>query len=289
MLTDTTTTEDRRAITGLTSGDAPSTVVAVRDADGRTHTRHLSVHPLAQLIPLITQGDLNRLTDDIRENGVHEPLVMFEGKVLDGRNRLAVASVTGAPVTLKDFGGDEEAARRFVWSANAARRHLTVPQLALAATRFGFIKEAKETATAHPGAHGTNLTEPWALAASKRIGGAVSPRTLQRFDAANMDEAPDTVARIESGEIRRVDIAVKEAAMERSAALGFPVQVPPPVARTAFDRLGCARGDVMAAERSLLSGDYGVMSEQRFAERAREIQGALIRMQQLYRARRGFS
>jgi hypothetical protein len=281
--------QHRQAATRLTSGEDGSVKVAVRAADGSTAEQELAVHPFARLIPLISLGDLDRLYDDIREHGVNEPLIMFEGLVLDGRNRLAVASTLGVPVTLKEFGGSEEEARAFVWSANAARRHLTIPQIALAADRFGFISAAKaEAGPRVPGADGAMRTPvaPWASLAAKRLGRQITPRTLERFDEARITEAPDTMRRIENGEIRRVDIAVKEAAAERTARTGTLVQVPPVVPRTPWDRLGCARGDVLAAERSILSGERGAMTRAQFAERAREIQAALIRIQSLYRETR---
>jgi hypothetical protein len=228
---------------------------------------------------------MDRLIDDIRDHGVNEPLIMFEGKVLDGRNRLAVASVLGVPVTLEEFSGDETKARSFVWSANAARRHLTMPQIALAAERFGFIKEAQDEAGPPvPNPDGSARHQgaaPWAHLAAKRVGN-ITPRTLERFQQARIPEAPDTMRLIDEGKIRRVDIAVKEAVAERTVITGRLIEVPPPVPRTPFDRLGCARGDVLAAERAILAGDRGMMTRDQFAIRAREIQAALIRIQQVY-------
>jgi hypothetical protein len=276
----------RQEITSLTSGDTEPAAVLVVLADGSEEKCELAVHPLAQMVPLITAGDLDRLIADIAVNGVNEPLVMFGGKVLDGRNRLAVASVTGIPVRLREFEGDETAAKAYVWSQNIARRQLTIPQLALAASRFGFISDAKaQPGAQQPGPQGGPA--PWARAVSRRLGGAVSPRTLERFDRARVTEAPDTVADIEEGQIRRVDVAVKSAAVERSLSEGRLIDVPPVVARTPWDRLGCARGDVQAAEKAILSGGPGTMTEEQFSIRAREIQRMLIRIKQLYRYSRG--
>src|SRR5690349_23358634 len=124
---ETLDTQHRQAATRLTSGEDDAVKVTVRNDDGTTEERELTVHPFARLIPLIAVGDLDRLYDDIRDRGVNEPLVMFEDMVLDGRNRLAVASTLGIPVQLKQFDGTEDQARAFVWSANAARRHLSIP------------------------------------------------------------------------------------------------------------------------------------------------------------------
>jgi len=277
--------EQKRAVTRLTSGEVTAVPVVVKLDDGTEEKRELSVHPYAKMIPVIVATDLDRLLGDIRTQGVNEPLVMFEGKVLDGRNRLAVASVLGVPVQLEEFDGDDAAAKSYVWSTNAARRHLSTPQIALAAQRFGFIEAAKaEAGPATPNPDGSARhvgAAPWAHIAARKIG-AISPHTLERFQEAKIPEAPDTMRRIDSGEIRRVDVAVKEAVAERTVITGRLIEIPPPVPRTPWDRLGCARGDVLAAERSILAGDRGAMTKQQFAERAREIQAALIRIQQIY-------
>lgn len=277
--------EHRTAVTRLTSGEDDHVTVTVINDDGSEEKRNLTVHPFARLIPLIGIGDLDRLTDDIRDRGVIEPLIMFEGKVLDGRNRLAVAAVTGSPVRLKNFDGTRDEARAFVWSANAARRHLTIPQIALAAERFGFVAQAKaEAPDGEPrgDSYGHHPAAPWANLVAKRVGG-ITPHTLERFDAARVSEAPDTMARIDSGDIRRVDIAVKEAVAERSVITGQLIMPPAPIPRSAWDRLGCARGDVLAAEKAVADGGFAGMTAAQFAERAREIQGALIRIQNMYR------
>lgn len=240
--------------------------VAVRQPGGSIAVEELDVHPYALLIPGMTDEDEARLRADIGVNGVNEPLVMFEGKVLDGRNRLRIASADGAVVRLEQFTGTPEEARAYVWSSNVARRHLSVPQLALAASRFGFIEQAK----LRDGAR-------WPNAVSRQVGGAVSPATLRRFDQGRVADAPGTVTRIESGEVRRVDVAVKAAAAELGVA------VPPTVARTAYDRLGCARGDALAAEQAVLNGEP--IDPVAFATRAREIQGALLRVDRVLRAR----
>lgn len=277
--------EHRRAVTRLTSGEVEAVPVIVKLDDGTEEKRELTVHDYAKMIPVIVTTDLDRLLSDIRANGINEPLVMYQGRVLDGRNRLAVASVLGVPVQLTEFDGDTAAAKAYVWSTNAARRHLSTPQIALAAMRFGFVDAAKaEAGPPAPNPDGSARhvgAAPWAHIAARKIG-AISPHTLERFQEAKIPEAPDTMRRIDSGEIRRVDIAVKEAVAERTVITGKMIEVPPPVPRTPWDRLGCARGDVLAAERSILAGDRGVMTKQQFSERAREIQAALIRIQQIY-------
>lgn len=49
----------------------------------------MNAHPAAAIFPILTGDALAELADDIRANGLRQPIVTFEGQVLDGRNRLA--------------------------------------------------------------------------------------------------------------------------------------------------------------------------------------------------------
>jgi len=58
--------------------------------------------------------------DDIREHGLHEPIVVYEDKILDGRNRYRACAVAGIEPTFTVYTGDEAEARICSTSANAA-------------------------------------------------------------------------------------------------------------------------------------------------------------------------
>jgi hypothetical protein len=67
--------------------------------------------------------------EDIRDHGVHVPIVLYEGKILDGRNRVAAAKRAGQiKIIYTNFEGSFEQARGFVISMNLARRHLDTGQ-----------------------------------------------------------------------------------------------------------------------------------------------------------------
>jgi ParB-like chromosome segregation protein Spo0J len=87
-------------------------------------------HPLAEVFPMVSKDELQELAEDIRKNGMMEPITIFEGKILDGRNRFAAAKQISFPFRRLHFREmlchlDPQA---YVISANIKRRHLS-PEL----------------------------------------------------------------------------------------------------------------------------------------------------------------
>ena len=50
-------------------------------------TERLEYHELANIFPLIQGVEFDELVKDIQWNGLQEPIILYEGKILDGRNR----------------------------------------------------------------------------------------------------------------------------------------------------------------------------------------------------------
>jgi phage N-6-adenine-methyltransferase len=92
-------------------------------------------HPFAEIFPLMTGTDLLELTRSMETRGFHksEPVVLYQGKILDGRNRYAVAQRLKITPCFSFFNGNDADALAFVLSHNLARRHLTTSQRAIVA------------------------------------------------------------------------------------------------------------------------------------------------------------
>ena len=101
-------------------------------------------HPAAEIFPLMSGPEIKEMADDIRQNGLREPITCCEGKILDGRNRLKACSLAEVEPAFRELPAGVSPAQ-YVWSANYTRRHLTVGQRAMAATTFADLlaKEAK--------------------------------------------------------------------------------------------------------------------------------------------------
>ena len=89
------------------------------------------VHQFANLFPMSNAEDFDGLKEDIKKNGLLEPIWLFGGKVLDGRNRLKACQETQVKPVFRDYEGD--APLDFVISLNLKRRHLNASQRAAVA------------------------------------------------------------------------------------------------------------------------------------------------------------
>jgi hypothetical protein len=101
--------------------------------------RDLAHHSLAEIFPLMEGDEFDALVKDIEDNGLREPIWLYEDKILDGRNRYRAVVKAKLQYKLKDenfrtYTGSDPLG--FVVSANLHRRHLTESQRALIAARI---------------------------------------------------------------------------------------------------------------------------------------------------------
>jgi ParB-like nuclease domain len=107
----------------------------------------LEFHPIAKIFPVLPKKELHELAEDIKENGQRIPIVMHEGKILDGRNRYLACLEAGVELRFRDFPAKLDP-KLYVISTNLMRRHLTPRERAaiiapFVSTRVG--RPSKET------------------------------------------------------------------------------------------------------------------------------------------------
>ena len=95
---------------------------------------NIEFHPLADIFPLIGGAEFESLAADILANGVLEPIVIYEGQILDGRNRYRAAMSVGVDCPKEEYTGTDPAG--YVVSLNIHRRHLTESQRAMSAAKL---------------------------------------------------------------------------------------------------------------------------------------------------------
>ena len=87
-------------------------------------------HSLANIFPMMTDQELESLKQDIQKNGLREPIYLFNGKIIDGRNRYLACLKAGIKPIFRNYKGNESDLLNFVISLNLHRRHLTTSQKA---------------------------------------------------------------------------------------------------------------------------------------------------------------
>ena len=96
----------------------------------------MKFHPYAEVFPLIEGQEFQALVDNIQAHGLRDKITVFDGQILDGRNRFRACKKAGVQPEYREFMGSEEDALEFVISLNIHRRHLTESQRAMAAAKI---------------------------------------------------------------------------------------------------------------------------------------------------------
>jgi len=92
---------------------------------------------------MMDDAKLHELAEDIQKNGQLVPVWLYEGKILDGRNRWAACKIAGVDPKTKEYTGEEPTA--FAVSLNDRRRHMNKGSLAAVAAELEpfFAADAK--------------------------------------------------------------------------------------------------------------------------------------------------
>ena len=99
------------------------------------------IHPICDLFPRMPGEEFVALKKDIRENGLLEPIWLYEGKVLDGRHRHFACQEVGVEPRYRQYEGSNPLG--FVISLNLNRRHLSESQRAMVAASLANLSHGQ--------------------------------------------------------------------------------------------------------------------------------------------------
>lgn len=155
-----------------------------------TEGRGVEFHPLANVFPLLVGDEFEALAADIKEHGLREAIWLYEGMILDGRNRYRACQIKDVDAAFRTYHGDDPLA--FVVSLNLKRRHLNESQRAMAAAKVATLGDGQTKAGAPIGAASQDD-------AAEMLN--VGRRSVQRAQQVQDHGTPELVDAVERGEV----------------------------------------------------------------------------------------
>ena len=210
---------------------ADQVVHPLREADLAPHeprSINPEPHPVAAIFPAMPEPELSVLAEDIAARGLLQPIVLDrEGRLLDGRNRLAACRRAGYQPRFATYVGDDPLG--YCVSVNIKRRHLSASQLACVAVeleplyaeqarqrqrRSGGDRRSGHQPVPPPVAEPTELGEAIGHAAAAIGVGHSTARAAKRIKT----HAPEKYKQIQTG-AKTVKAAERELKREALAAI----------------------------------------------------------------------
>ncbi len=102
--------------------------------------RQYRVHPAAAVFPIMSGREFDELVEDVRVNGLREPVVVSGDQLIDGRNRVRACAAAGVVPGIRELEHGTDVAS-WVMSVNVHRRHLDASQRALLASRLSALSD----------------------------------------------------------------------------------------------------------------------------------------------------
>lgn len=170
----------------------------------------LTQHPLSAAFPPMSATEYDALCKSVAEIGLLNPIVLFEGMVIDGWHRYCACHDEMVLAPTVNLASDIDP-QSYVIAQNKDRRHLTQSQLATAAIKvYEWLKNGVNSglqAASAPSAEPKSSKEIAVLA-------GVSTKTIDEAKKVEKQATPEVKEAVAKGEIS-VSKAVKDMAKEK--------------------------------------------------------------------------
>lgn len=100
------------------------------------------IHPAADIFPYMSEAEFLQLSNNIKEVGQQETIKLFQGKIIDGRNRYKACAHIRVEPKFEEIIIDDPIA--YVISLNRYRRHLDTSQRAWIAAKLSQSKDCTQ-------------------------------------------------------------------------------------------------------------------------------------------------
>jgi N6-adenosine-specific RNA methylase IME4 len=159
----------------------------------------LPFHPLASIFPMMEGAEFDALVEDIKANGLREPATVFEGTIIDGRNRARACEKAGVDLKTEPLPPwDTANPRQFIISQNLHRRHLSASQISMVVASLALKPKGRPKKASNDA-----ISEEQA---AKKYG--ISEKHLQRAKHVRAHATPELIEAVEQDRIS-VDVAYK--------------------------------------------------------------------------------
>jgi len=190
------------------------------------------------IFPEANEEDFNRLLEDIRNNGFDQsqPVIVYDGGILDGWNRYRACQVLGISPAIKTFDGDQAAALRLVMRTNK-RRNLNKGQWATIAVEaedvLSVIAAQVEKERREKQAETQAMGQKIVPQASGKVEDKTATKAAELFNtnrtyvnqaAKVKSEAPEAFERVKAGKMTLQD-AMKEVARKPTEPEWLPDEI----------------------------------------------------------------
>ena len=209
----------------------------------RQSTHAYERHPLSAVWPDLAPKAREALRDSMRRRGYDplEPVVLYEGLVLDGWHRQSVARELGLEVPTVDYQGDDPA--KYVIDRHTGRRHLTPKE------RAHCVVRCRDWASAGRPASGKPSPDRGVGAPETRSTGRVSARPSTNQELAREADVSERTIRRAKARVRaqeqhsKASAAVQPAAAPAGEEIRDPAVDAGPVAVSDAPRVGSRPDD----------------------------------------------
>lgn len=195
----------------------------------------LRPHRFASIFRMLSGDEKSGFDDDIATRGLQEKIKIFEGCVLDGRNRYLALIDLGEfdpdddwrefPEFFDEFVGTPGQALDYVWSLNEQRRHDSATQRAAAAARYANLRNVTQAEAA--AAFGVSERQ---VSSAEKVLQHGTPELQQAMDDGRLPGyLAEKVADLDEDEQREVAALPKG---DASAKAREKLQDPPPLAES---------------------------------------------------------